>query len=129
MLVSPLPDWRPLRRVPLPPESAPRRIVRLPLRLVSRAPVFAGRGGRVPGAAQDLADWLDAQGEAELARKARRYADASALGAELELAGPVGERNLYALHPRGGVLLVPETRGGLIEQMAAVLATGNRGVV
>ena len=60
---------------------------------------------------------------------ARRYADASALGAELELAGPVGERNLYALHPRGSVLLVPETRGGLIEQMAAVLATGNRGVV
>ena len=98
-------------------------------RLVSGAPVFAGRGGRAPGAAQDLADWLDTQGEAELARKARRYADASALGAELELAGPVGERNLYALHPRGSVLLVPETRGGLIEQMAAVLATGNRGVV
>lgn len=98
-------------------------------RLVRRAPVFAARGGRVPGAVQDFAEWLDRQGEAGLARKARRYADASALGAELELAGPVGERNLYALHPRGGVLLVPETRAGLIEQMAAVLATGNRGVV
>lgn len=98
-------------------------------RLVRRAPVFAARGGRVPGAVQDFADWLDRQGEAELARKARRYADASALGAELELAGPVGERNLYALHPRGVVLLVPETRAGLIEQMAAVLATGNRGMV
>jgi RHH-type proline utilization regulon transcriptional repressor/proline dehydrogenase/delta 1-pyrroline-5-carboxylate dehydrogenase len=98
-------------------------------RLVRRAPVFAGRGARVPGAVQDFADWLEAQGKAELARKARRYVDASALGAELELAGPVGERNLYALHPRGSVLLVPETRGGLLEQMAAVLATGNRGVV
>lgn len=98
-------------------------------RLVRRAPVFAARGARVPGAVQDFADWLDRQGEAELARKARRYADASALGAELELAGPVGERNLYALHPRGTVLLVPETRAGLIEQMAAVLATGNRGMV
>lgn len=98
-------------------------------RLVQRAPVFAARGGRVPSAVQDFADWLDRQGEAELARKARRYADASALGAELELAGPVGERNLYALHPRGGVLLVPETRAGLIEHMAAVLATGNRGMV
>ncbi|MBF9152251.1 trifunctional transcriptional regulator/proline dehydrogenase/L-glutamate gamma-semialdehyde dehydrogenase [Novosphingobium jiangmenense] len=98
-------------------------------RLVRRAPVFAARGGRVSVAVHDFADWLDAQGKAELARKARRYADASALGAELELAGPVGERNLYALHPRGVVVLHAVSEDGLLEQMAAVLATGNRGVV
>ncbi len=98
-------------------------------RLVRRAPVFAARGGRVSVAVHDFADWLDAQGKAELARKARRYADASALGAELELAGPVGERNLYALHPRGVVVLHAVSEDGLFEQMAAVLATGNRGVV
>ena len=37
----------------------------------------------------------------------------------------MGERNLYALHPRGRVLLRPVTRAGLFAQMAAVLATGN----
>ena len=47
----------------------------------------------------------------------------------ISLPGPVGERNLYALHPRGLILLAPTTRAGLFEQMAAVLATGNRGLV
>jgi RHH-type proline utilization regulon transcriptional repressor/proline dehydrogenase/delta 1-pyrroline-5-carboxylate dehydrogenase len=41
----------------------------------------------------------------------------------------VGEQNLYSLHPRGCILLCPETREGLFAQMAAVLATSNRGVV
>jgi len=39
----------------------------------------------------------------------------------------VGERNLYALHPRGRILMRPVTVAGLYDQMAAVLATGNRG--
>ncbi|MDE2562008.1 MAG: trifunctional transcriptional regulator/proline dehydrogenase/L-glutamate gamma-semialdehyde dehydrogenase [Sphingomonadales bacterium] len=78
---------------------------------------------------QEFAAWLEAQGEHASARTARRYGQASALGAEIELPGPVGERNLYALHPRGSILLQPETRSGLFEQMAAVLATGNTGVL
>ncbi|MGV3511578.1 MAG: trifunctional transcriptional regulator/proline dehydrogenase/L-glutamate gamma-semialdehyde dehydrogenase [Novosphingobium sp.] len=97
--------------------------------LVKRAPVFAARASRVPGAVHDFADWLEANGKGDLARKARRYANASALGAEMELAGPVGERNVYALHPRGVALLRAESEDGLLEQMAAVLATGNRGLV
>jgi RHH-type transcriptional regulator, proline utilization regulon repressor / proline dehydrogenase / delta 1-pyrroline-5-carboxylate dehydrogenase len=44
----------------------------------------------------------------------------------IELPGPVGERNLYALHPRGQILLLPETRDGLLQRLAAALATGNR---
>ncbi|WP_408586007.1 trifunctional transcriptional regulator/proline dehydrogenase/L-glutamate gamma-semialdehyde dehydrogenase [Novosphingobium sp.] len=98
-------------------------------RLVARAPVFAARPAHLTTPVHDFAHWLEAQGEAQAAAMARRYAQASALGVELELPGPVGERNLYALHPRGLVLLRPETRGGLLEQMAVVLATGNRAVV
>jgi RHH-type proline utilization regulon transcriptional repressor/proline dehydrogenase/delta 1-pyrroline-5-carboxylate dehydrogenase len=45
------------------------------------------------------------------------------------LPGPVGENNLYALHPRGRVLLRPTTQAGLHAQIAAVLATGNRGTL
>lgn len=74
-----------------------------------------------------FADWLEAQGEPSAAAQARAYRAASALGHVQILPGPVGELDLYALHPRGCILLRPATRAGLFEQMAAVLATGNRG--
>jgi RHH-type transcriptional regulator, proline utilization regulon repressor / proline dehydrogenase / delta 1-pyrroline-5-carboxylate dehydrogenase len=51
------------------------------------------------------------------------------LGASQMLDGPVGESNGYALHPRGRLLMLPATRAGLLEQMAAVLASGNDGVI
>ena len=76
-------------------------------------------------AARELALWLDAQGDAAGAGLVRDVAATALLGAETELDGPVGERNLYALHPRGRILLLPESREGLIAQLAAGLATGN----
>ncbi len=42
-----------------------------------------------------------------------------------ELPGPVGERNVYTLHPRGRILLLAETEAGLQSQLKAVLASGN----
>ncbi|MFB0872508.1 MULTISPECIES: trifunctional transcriptional regulator/proline dehydrogenase/L-glutamate gamma-semialdehyde dehydrogenase [unclassified Sphingobium] len=98
-------------------------------RLVTTPPVFAERVSHLRSPLSAFADWLDAQGEGDAAAQARHMGDASALGVELTLPGPVGERNLYALHPRGRVLLRPATRQGLFRQMAAVLATGNVGVV
>src|SRR3546814_21019240 len=89
----------------------------------------AGRAGSFPSAPADCADWLAAEGEAEASAMARRGGDASALGVEMALPGPVGERNLYALHPRGWIGMRPATRQGLLGQMAAVLATGNRGEI
>ncbi|HBF29044.1 trifunctional transcriptional regulator/proline dehydrogenase/L-glutamate gamma-semialdehyde dehydrogenase [Rhizobium sp.] len=53
----------------------------------------------------------------------------SALGQAVELLGPVGERNLYLLHPRGRILLVPKTEQGFLWQLASVLATGNSALV
>lgn len=98
-------------------------------RLVSQPPVFGARSAHLSTPIHDFADWLAEKGLSAAAATARRYAEASPLGASLTLPGPVGEENIYELHPRGGILLFPETSEGLYEQMAAVLATGNSGSV
>jgi len=98
-------------------------------RLTRTAPVFAERVGYLASPIHDFVSWLEAQDDHEAAAVARHYGDASALGVELALPGPVGETNLYALHSRGLLLLRPGTRRGLLAQMAAVLATGNRAVI
>lgn len=98
-------------------------------RLVSRPPVFKANTRTIVSPLYDFAAWLETEGELKSAEIARRYSEASALGTDLTLSGPVGERNLYALHARGRILMTPTTRAGLFEQMAAVLATGNHGVV
>ncbi|MEM8696405.1 MAG: bifunctional proline dehydrogenase/L-glutamate gamma-semialdehyde dehydrogenase PutA [Pseudomonadota bacterium] len=43
----------------------------------------------------------------------------------VELPGPVGEKNLYGVRPRGRVLLLPATAEGLRDQLLAIFATGN----
>jgi RHH-type transcriptional regulator, proline utilization regulon repressor / proline dehydrogenase / delta 1-pyrroline-5-carboxylate dehydrogenase len=42
------------------------------------------------------------------------------------LAGPVGERNVYALRPKGTILCIARDPADLQAQLAAVSATGNR---
>jgi RHH-type proline utilization regulon transcriptional repressor/proline dehydrogenase/delta 1-pyrroline-5-carboxylate dehydrogenase len=71
------------------------------------------------------ADWMIASGHAEAAEQMRAYLGRSPLGVVLELDGPVGERNLYSLHPRGRIAVVAETRTGLLLGVGAALATGN----
>jgi len=69
----------------------------------------------------------------ELARFVRLTEDAPApyghkaprLDSFVELPGPVGEKNLYGVHPRGRVLLLPATAEGLRDQLLAIFATGN----
>ncbi|WP_394730618.1 bifunctional proline dehydrogenase/L-glutamate gamma-semialdehyde dehydrogenase PutA [Altererythrobacter sp. GH1-8] len=51
------------------------------------------------------------------------------LGQPVELPGPVGERNLYMVHPRGRVLLLSASLAGLDAQLAAVNRTGNTPVL
>jgi RHH-type proline utilization regulon transcriptional repressor/proline dehydrogenase/delta 1-pyrroline-5-carboxylate dehydrogenase len=98
-------------------------------RLVTRPAGLPAIAGPLDTPLHDFADWLDAQGQGEAAARARRSGQGSALGVEMVLPGPVGERNLYALHARGLIALRPTTRAGLYAQMAAVLATGNRGTI
>ncbi|NLS19377.1 trifunctional transcriptional regulator/proline dehydrogenase/L-glutamate gamma-semialdehyde dehydrogenase [Rhizobium sp. P40RR-XXII] len=80
-------------------------------------------------AAQQFIAWLESKGAADAAKQARAVADQSSLGFNIELQGPVGELNLYALHPRGRILLAPQTALGLNVQIAAGLATGNSIVI
>lgn len=98
-------------------------------RLVQRAPEL----GRAPSpsdpALGHLIEWLEAKGLHSDADAARGLAERSGLGLERTLPGPVGERNLYALHPRGRILAVPLTAAGLNRQLAAILATGNTAVI
>jgi RHH-type proline utilization regulon transcriptional repressor/proline dehydrogenase/delta 1-pyrroline-5-carboxylate dehydrogenase len=99
-------------------------------RLVQAAPVPPQiASSAADPALRDLALWLDANGNPEAASRARAMADTSLVGAQVELPGPVGERNLYALHPRGRILLLAQSREGLMTQLAAVLATGNDAVI
>lgn len=100
-------------------------------------PLYLGRlvvsGHRIPildrmhadEAASAFVTWLDSKGEATLADHIRTCISTSSQGSAIELPGPVGERNLYAVHPRGQILLLPETVNGMMRQVAAALATGN----
>ena len=74
-------------------------------------------------------DWLGSIGQQGAAGIARAYGARSPLGLAMTLPGPVGETDVYALHARGTILLRPATPAGLYQQIAAVLATGNRGLV
>ncbi len=99
-------------------------------RLVENAPVPPEHSSvSTDPALSDFALWLDAQSDSQQAEKARHYGSVSALGLQIALPGPVGESNIYALHPRGRILLIPQTREGLREQVAAILATGNDAVI
>ncbi|MCJ2060444.1 trifunctional transcriptional regulator/proline dehydrogenase/L-glutamate gamma-semialdehyde dehydrogenase [Methylobacterium sp. J-048] len=96
-------------------------------RLLKRPPAAAldGLAGDEDTSRRYLA-WLRSRGHGPLADRlsAVRFPQ----GAEVELPGPVGERNLYALHPRGRVAVFAETETGLMLQLGAILATGNRAV-
>jgi RHH-type proline utilization regulon transcriptional repressor/proline dehydrogenase/delta 1-pyrroline-5-carboxylate dehydrogenase len=73
--------------------------------------------------------WLEAQGAPDAAERARAAGRASPCGLAVELAGPVGERNVYTCHPRGRLALYARTQVGLWDQLAATLATGNRAMI
>ncbi|TDR93354.1 trifunctional transcriptional regulator/proline dehydrogenase/L-glutamate gamma-semialdehyde dehydrogenase [Enterovirga rhinocerotis] len=107
-------------------------------------PLYLGR--LLPHPPQPLLDGLDASGSALAPARAyaawlqglgrHREAEAcigflsrSPLGASVELSGPVGERNLYTLGPRGRIAALAETESGLLIQIGAILATGNIAVL
>ena len=102
-------------------------------RLLDIPPGTALRGLEGSGAAlataRAYADWLAARGHASAAERVIGYLSRSALGAKVELTGPVGERNVYALRPRGRIAALAADATGLLIQVGAILATGNVAVV
>ena len=63
------------------------------------------------------------------AARVNAYLQRSRAGESLELPGPVGERNVYVLKPRGRVLVLATDQNALLMQVGAVLATGNVAIV
>jgi RHH-type proline utilization regulon transcriptional repressor/proline dehydrogenase/delta 1-pyrroline-5-carboxylate dehydrogenase len=97
-------------------------------RLLSRCPTPTGLPpGDPPPAALAWRDWL-LQRNPQAAADCAAYLAATPAGVEIELPGPVGERNVYAIEPRGTVLCVATTEAARLRQISAALATGNRAV-
>ncbi|MRW84972.1 trifunctional transcriptional regulator/proline dehydrogenase/L-glutamate gamma-semialdehyde dehydrogenase [Pseudoduganella sp. FT26W] len=76
-----------------------------------------------------LVVWSKMQGHERIASLAEQYSRSTMLGSVTALPGPTGERNTLALVSRGAVACVAGTLEGLMNQVAAVLATGNIALV
>ncbi len=76
-----------------------------------------------------LSDWARKGNVSAALRAVDRYRGRSRLGLQIELPGPVGEQNLYSLHPRGRIVVAAKSEAGFWNQVAAILATGNKAVV
>ncbi|WP_171087231.1 trifunctional transcriptional regulator/proline dehydrogenase/L-glutamate gamma-semialdehyde dehydrogenase [Telluria aromaticivorans] len=77
-----------------------------------------------------LLGWLRTNGQnRDTMALAEGYGRSALTGVEMVLPGPTGERNTLAFTSRGTVLCAPSTASGLLNQVAASLATGNRALV
>jgi len=97
--------------------------------LATAPPALPVAAAGAPAAATAWAAFCDALGESAAAAQVRQDIARTPLGTALELAGPVGERNVYTLHPRGAVLCVAGTLAAACMQVGAALAAGNRALV
>jgi RHH-type proline utilization regulon transcriptional repressor/proline dehydrogenase/delta 1-pyrroline-5-carboxylate dehydrogenase len=79
--------------------------------------------------AEAYRDWLVEQRLPAVAERVSQYLRLSSVGATLELPGPVGERNLYVLKPRGRVAALAADTVTAMLQLGAILATGNRALI
>ena len=80
-------------------------------------------------ALEALIGWLRTNGQQPVVALAEGYARTSLNGVAIDLPGPTGERNRLSFTPRGVVLCASGTPAGLLNQVAAALATGNRALV
>ena len=81
------------------------------------------------GALRVYIDWLARRAMPRRPSAASGYASRSPLGARVELPGPVGERNVYALGGAAGSRLWRRTEARRSIQIGAILATGNDAIV
>ncbi|TXH36582.1 MAG: trifunctional transcriptional regulator/proline dehydrogenase/L-glutamate gamma-semialdehyde dehydrogenase [Rhodospirillaceae bacterium] len=97
-------------------------------RLLNAQPPLDGplTRGKSPETVRQWSDWLRQQGKEAEAALSERYASLTPLDAVLDFPGPVGERNVYGLTPRGTVLCMAQSESGLMRQISAAFATGNR---
>jgi RHH-type proline utilization regulon transcriptional repressor/proline dehydrogenase/delta 1-pyrroline-5-carboxylate dehydrogenase len=100
-------------------------------RLIARAPAAWPLlpAGKPDAAGKAFTDFVAGRGDAALAALCEQVVGESRLGVSLEMPGPVGEKNVYSLEPRGAVLCDAAGEQALIVQAACALATGNRALL
>ncbi|CAL62279.1 Bifunctional protein putA: Proline dehydrogenase (Proline oxidase); Delta-1-pyrroline-5-carboxylate dehydrogenase (P5C dehydrogenase)] [Herminiimonas arsenicoxydans] len=77
----------------------------------------------------ELLSWSLAHRHQQLSDLIRHYSSNSLYGKVLRLQGPTGELNTLRFVARGSVLCVAETAPALLNQLAAVYASGNQAVL
>lgn len=106
-----------------------KRLQRNPIVRLGGHAIHASTAGNSPSASTqaltELLSWAQTHGHEKISTLAESYAHASLLDTSLALPGPTGERNTLAFAPRGQVLCVAKTVDSLLNQLLAVLATGN----
>jgi RHH-type proline utilization regulon transcriptional repressor/proline dehydrogenase/delta 1-pyrroline-5-carboxylate dehydrogenase len=112
-----------------PKAGGPLYLGRLLATRASRALAELSGQPIAPAAARAFAAWLQATGRDAAAERLIAYTHRSALGLARELPGPVGERNVYTLKPRGRVAAMAGDPDMLLIQIGAILATGNTAVI
>jgi len=108
-----------------------RLLARRPADVLARA-VEAAAQAQVPppppsAAFQALCVWLE-QRQPNLAEACRGMARVARTGAVAVLPGPTGERNVYSITARQGVLCLAAGAADRLVQLAAVLAVGSRAI-
>ncbi|CAN5907912.1 trifunctional transcriptional regulator/proline dehydrogenase/L-glutamate gamma-semialdehyde dehydrogenase [soil metagenome] len=84
---------------------------------------------QAPGALDSLLLWAKTHGHERIAELADQYAHHSTYKMTMVLPGPTGERNTLSFAPRGRVFCAASTVNCLLNQIAALLATGNTPVL
>jgi RHH-type proline utilization regulon transcriptional repressor/proline dehydrogenase/delta 1-pyrroline-5-carboxylate dehydrogenase len=100
------------------------------LKRLQRGAIAVPKHERVSTPALDaLVGWAKTHGHQQIASLGEQYSRTSLLGSLTTLPGPTGERNTLALVSRGAIACAAGTLGGLLNQLAATLATGNIALV
>ena len=85
--------------------------------------------GRLAPALLAMLGWAKAHGHENISELGDYYIHHSPLDNTLVLPGPTGERNTLSFAARGAVLCSAASVGSLMNQLAAVFATGNRPIL
>ena len=98
-------------------------------RLQRNAPAGAQHQRQAAPALDALTVWAKMHGHDKVMHLAQEYTRTTLLGSTTVLPGPTGERNTLSFAARGTILCAAATSGTLMNQLAAVLATGNQALV
>ncbi|QOL51896.1 trifunctional transcriptional regulator/proline dehydrogenase/L-glutamate gamma-semialdehyde dehydrogenase [Massilia litorea] len=98
-------------------------------RLQRQAAPLPVHGTAAYAALAALQVWARANGHEDIVALGDIYARSQLNGTTLALPGPTGEKNSLSFHARGVVLCAARSTKGMLNQLAATMATGNRAFV